>query len=64
MREEPIKRQLPYGWTQLMIPLFFIFITLQFIKDNLLITYCYKYFDLAMKICIDKQYLLEDFCNT
>lgn len=33
-------------------------------KDDLLITDCYKYFDLAMGICINKQYLLEAFCNT
>lgn len=32
-------------------------------NDNLLITY-YKYFDSAMEIYINKQNLLEAFCNT
>lgn len=64
MRGEPIKSRLLYCWTQLIIPLFFIFIAQEFMKDNLLITYCYKYFDLAMEMCISKQYLLEAFCTT
>lgn len=33
-------------------------------KDKLLITYCYKYFDLAMEICINKQELSEAFYDT
>lgn len=33
-------------------------------NDNLLTAYCYKYFDLAMGICVNKQYLLEALCNT
>lgn len=45
----------------LIIPLFLIFMTAYFMNDNLLITYCYKYFGLATEIGTNKLYILEAF---